>query len=68
MNSHVILRAGTLVEVEVRPTKEDDELDRLVLDRLKALAMVGAEMHCRLYLKELNLVIQLDEPKLPDGE
>jgi len=71
VNTHVICRVGTLIEVEFKGSKEDGELDRLALDRLKELAQTGAEMQCRLYLRKSgsssNLVIQLDEPKLPEA-
>lgn len=71
MNAHIICRLGTLIELEVKLSKEDTDLDRTVLDRLKELAQVGAEMQCRLYLRKLNgsssLVIQLDEPQLPEA-
>lgn len=66
MIAHVICRVGSLVELEVRRATPDSELDRTVLDRLKELAQAGAEMQCRLYLKDAqHLVIQLDEPHLP---
>lgn len=64
MNAHVICRAGSLAEIEVRPSKEDTDADRAVCERLKGLAQVGAELQCRLYINKGHLVLQLDEPSL----
>lgn len=66
MNAHVLMRMGTLVEIEFSGTKADQHLDRTVLDHLLKLGEVGVEMQCRLYVKDKHLVIQLDEPNMSE--
>ena len=64
MNAHIVCRLGTLIELQLRYSVKDGELDRTTLDYLHKLAQVGAEMKCTLTLKEGRLVIKLDQPKL----
>lgn len=66
MNAHVITRVGSLVEIEIRATKEMTGLDKDVLAYLQQLAQAGAEMQCRLFLHDGHLSIQLDHPSMGD--
>lgn len=58
---------GSLVEIELAHSKKDTDTDGTVYERLLRLGEVGAEMHCRLYVKDGRPVLQLDEPKLPEA-
>lgn len=64
MNAHFVTRVGSLVELEVRATKEMNDLDKTTLKYLHELAQVGAEMQCRLFLHDGHLSIQLDRPSM----
>jgi len=65
VKTSVITRRGSLVELEVRATKEMTDLDRTGLAHLHELGQVGAELQCRLLIHDSHLIIQLDEPELP---
>lgn len=62
MNAHVVCRAGTFIEVQLKSTKQDGDLDRTALDYLRELAQTGAEMRCSLKVMDTHVLIQLDGP------
>lgn len=64
MKTHVVTLMGSLVELEVRATKEMTDLDKAALKYLQELAQIGAEMQCRLFLHDGHLSIQLDRPSM----
>lgn len=64
MNAHIVCRLGTLVEVQLRHSVKDSDLDRTTLDYLRELAQAGAEMKCTLFLQDGKLVLKLDQPLL----
>jgi hypothetical protein len=67
MNAHVICRMGSLVEMELAHTVRDTEADVAVYERLKQLGEAGAEMRCRLHVRDGRPVLQLDNPRLPEA-
>jgi len=66
VNAHVITHAGAALEIELRPTKEPLSLDVTALRYLHGLAQLGAQMRCRLLLRDGHLTMQLDRPVMSE--